>query len=74
MSLKEVELKTTGMHCRSCSMMVDLTVGELEGVESVATDHASGRTEVAFDPEKVTIEDIIAAVRGAGYDAEPTDA
>ncbi len=70
MSATEVTLKTTGMHCRSCSAMVDMTVGELGGVASVSTDHSTGDTKVAFDPEVVSIDDIIAAIRGAGYDAE----
>jgi copper chaperone CopZ len=64
-------LKTTGMHCRSCSMMVDMTVGELDGVSEVRTDHATGDTIVTFEDDSVTLEAIIDAIRGAGYDAEP---
>jgi copper chaperone len=64
-------LNTTGMHCRSCSMMVDMTVGELEGVSDVRTDHASGETVVTFDDSVVTMDQIVEAIRGAGYDAEP---
>ena len=63
-------LKTTGMHCRSCSMLVDMTVGELEGVESVETDYVSGDTKVAYDTERVSTDDIVAAIRSAGYDVD----
>lgn len=66
----EQKLKTTGMHCRSCSMLVDMTVGELDGVESSETDHVTGDTRVVYDPEKLNVDDIIAAIRSAGYDAE----
>jgi len=52
-------------------MMVDLTVGELEGVSDVRTDHASGETVVTYDSAAVTLDAIIGAIRGAGYDAEP---
>lgn len=64
-------LMTSGMHCRSCSMMVDLTVGELAGVSDVRTDHASGETVVTYDSAAVSLDAIIGAIRGAGYDAEP---
>ncbi|MDR3686352.1 MAG: heavy-metal-associated domain-containing protein [Coriobacteriia bacterium] len=64
-------LKTTGMHCSSCSMLVDLTVGDLPGVVSSKTDHASGDTLVSFDSDVVGVDAIIDAIREVGYDAEP---
>jgi copper chaperone CopZ len=51
-------------------MLVDMTVGELEGVSDVTTDHASGETVVTFDADLVTVESIIGAIRSVGYDAE----
>ncbi len=70
MAETQTTLKTTGMHCRSCSMLVDMTVGELEGVESVETDHVSGDTKVSYDLEKVSVDDIVSAIRSAGYDVD----
>lgn len=70
MSATTARFKTTGMHCRSCSMMVDMTVEELEGVSDVSTDHATGETLVTFDDSAIAPEQIIEAIRGAGYDAE----
>ena len=65
-----VHLKTTGMHCASCSMLVDLTLDDLDGVRNSKTDHASGDTVVDYDPEVVSVDSLIEAIRGAGYDAE----
>ena len=65
-----VRLRTSGMHCRSCSMLVDMTLGDLAGVEESRTDLATGMTEVRYDPSAVTVDDLVAAVRSAGYDAE----
>ena len=64
-------LKTTGMHCRSCSMLIDMTVGDLQGVDSSESDAASGSTVVSYDPQKVELDTIIGAIRSVGYDAEP---
>ena len=66
----DVTLKTTGMHCRSCSMLVDMTLDDLDGVESSETDYVSGDTKVSFDAEQVSVDDLVAAIRSAGYDAE----
>jgi len=63
-------LATTGLHCRSCSMLVDMTVGELDGVSQVTTDHATGETIVTFDPDAIAVESIIGAIQSVGYDAE----
>jgi copper chaperone len=63
-------LKTTGMHCASCSMLVDLTLDDLEGVKSSKTDHVSGDTVVDYDPDAVSVDSMIEAIRGAGYEAE----
>jgi len=69
-SATTTRLNTTGLHCRSCSMLVDMTVGELDGVSEVSTDHATGETIVTFDSDLITPESIIGAIQSVGYDAE----
>ena len=64
-------LATTGMHCSSCAMLIDMTLADVSGVESSHTDHADGSTVVVFDDEVTGVETIIEAIRSAGYEAEP---
>ena len=59
-----------GMHCRSCSMLVDMTLQDLDGVQSSTTDLGTGVSTVTLDPAVVTVDDLIAAVRAVGYEAE----
>lgn len=66
-------LKTSGMHCSSCSMLIDMEVGDLAGVSEVRTDHADGSTVVTFDDTVVTLDTIIATIRATGYEAESAD-
>lgn len=68
-STAHVRLSTTGMHCRSCSMLVEMTLADLDGVADAHTDLASGMTEVTYDPAAVTVEDLVGAIRSVGYDA-----
>lgn len=61
---------TTGMHCHSCAMLIQMTVSDLDGVDSVEVDNAAGLTEVTYDPDKVTPEGIITEIVAVGYGAE----
>lgn len=67
--MREAEIPTKGMHCRSCETLIELTVGELEGVRAVKAFAADGVTRVTYDPESVSIAAIVEAIRNAGYDA-----
>ncbi len=62
--------KTTGMHCPSCSMLVEMAVEDLDGVEKVKVDLASESTTVTYDPATVTSNAVIDAIAQAGYSAE----
>lgn len=66
-------LRVSGMHCSSCSMLVDMTLEELDGVESAKTDHASGESIVTYDSDVVSPDTLVQAVRRVGYDAEAVD-
>lgn len=65
-----VKFKTSGMHCNSCSMLIQMNVGDLNGVASVKADFASGMTEVAYDPAVITPDEICQEIRNSGYEAE----
>ena len=65
-----VRIKTTGMHCNSCAMLIQMTLDDVDGVESAVADVASGVTEVVYDPDRVAPAQLAAAIEGAGYGAE----
>jgi Cu+-exporting ATPase len=64
---------TSGMHCPSCSMLIQMDVSDLDGVESVKADHAAGLTEVTYDADVVVPDEIVQAIVKAGYGAELID-
>ncbi|MCE5203132.1 MAG: heavy-metal-associated domain-containing protein [Coriobacteriales bacterium] len=61
--------ETTGMHCHSCAMLIQMSVGELAGVADVNADPAAGTTTVTYDPDRVSPEQIIDEIVKAGYGA-----
>lgn len=61
--------ETTGMHCPSCSMLVKMSLTDLDGVSSADVDHRQGLTVVTFDPDKTDDDAIVAEIIKAGYGA-----
>lgn len=65
--------KVTGMHCASCTMLIDETLEELDGVTRSETDLRRGETRVEFDPDTMQASRIVAAIQSVGYRAERRD-
>ncbi|HET8685863.1 MAG TPA: copper ion binding protein, partial [Methanosarcina sp.] len=66
----EVTIGVYGMTCGHCQKRVADAVSSLEGVGSVDVDLESERATVSFDPQKISPDDIKAAIRKAGYSTE----
>lgn len=58
-----------GMHCTGCVMAVEGAIERLEGVAVANANYARQVADVEYDEVQVNPEDIVAAVRLAGYDA-----
>jgi copper chaperone CopZ len=56
-----------GMSCSGCERTVSRVVGNLEGVQSAKADLQNSTVSVEYDPQKVTLDTIRAAVNGVGY-------
>lgn len=65
-----VDIKTSGMHCGSCRMLVEMEVNELPGVSHAEVDLGAEITHVEYDSSQVTVDQILAAIKSIGYGAE----
>lgn len=63
------KLKIEGMHCTSCAMCIDFDLEDLDGVKVAKTSYAKQETEIEFDEDKVSVEQIIACINKSGYKA-----
>ena len=68
--MKTINVKTTGMHCPSCSMLIELNLGDLPGVEVVKASNADSLTTVTYDEASIDSQAIVEEIRNAGYEAE----
>lgn len=72
--MKSARLSVTGMTCSACSAHVEKAVNALDGVSSAAVSLMTNSMSVKYDEKKLSIDDIISAVKKAGYGAyEKTD-
>ncbi|KZX47849.1 heavy metal translocating P-type ATPase [Haloarcula sp. K1] len=67
MSNRTTRLELTGMSCANCAGTIEESVGELDGITSVDANYATDEGSVEYDPDVVSLADIVAAVQDAGY-------
>jgi Cu+-exporting ATPase len=63
-----VELALEGMTCASCATRIEKRLNKLDGV-AATVNFATEQATVSFDAERVSVDDLIAAVEAAGYHA-----
>ncbi|MDO8720753.1 MAG: heavy metal translocating P-type ATPase [Syntrophales bacterium] len=69
-----VELPITGMTCANCSMNIERALNRnVPGMISASVNFASERATIEFVPNLSNIDDIISAIKEAGYVAIPPD-
>lgn len=71
-SIISTTLRAEGFSCPSCVNKIEKQVGRLKGVERVTVHFASARIEIDHDPAVASVDDLVAAVAKAGYQAAPS--
>ncbi len=65
--MKKQKIKIGGMHCTSCSMLIDGDLEDTNGVVSASTNYARGETEVEYDEEEIVLPQILEVIGKTGY-------
>ena len=60
-------IRIDGMHCHKCEQALQKALKRPNGVHEVEVDFPTAQASVLFDPNAVTIADLMAAVTQAGY-------
>lgn len=66
-TLQQVNLPILGMTCANCVAAVEKSLLNNDGIEKVVVNLSSERAFVSYDPEKTTLEALIATINKAGY-------
>ncbi|HXX55061.1 MAG TPA: heavy metal translocating P-type ATPase [Methanoregula sp.] len=65
---KSAELKIAGMHCATCAISVEETLGKIDAVSKAQVNFGTDTAHVEYDPARVSLAEMEKAVREAGYD------
>ncbi|CAI7977347.1 MULTISPECIES: heavy-metal-associated domain-containing protein [Parafrankia] len=63
--------RVEGMHCASCSLLIDDALEDLPGVRSTRTTLKQGRTTVELDLSRNSPRDVVRVIEELGYRASP---
>jgi copper chaperone CopZ len=66
-----VHFEVEGMHCSSCTALVEEALGERAGVVSVSVDLDAAEAVVSFDPAEVGVAEPASIIAETGYPAAP---
>jgi Cu+-exporting ATPase len=68
--LTRISIPVAGMTCASCVRRVERTLSEKEGVAEASVNFAAEKASVTYDPTTTNPDDLIGAIRDAGYGAD----
>jgi len=69
--MQQKSLNINGMTCAACAQRIEKITAKLPGVSEVSVNFAAEKLTIAFDEEKVSVQEIQNAVSNAGYELLP---
>ncbi len=63
-------LRSQELSCPSCVSKIEKSLKALDGVQTATVHFNTGRIEVEHDPQRVKADELVKAVRSAGYEAK----
>jgi len=70
-TLVKTILRSNEFSCPSCVPKIEKALNALPGVETAKVRFNSGKIEIEHDLETTSVDDLVNAVRSAGYAARP---
>jgi copper ion binding protein len=64
--IKQV-FRVTDMHCSNCVMRIEGLEDDLPGVQRVRASYKKQQVEVEYDENKVSADQVVAAIQQLGY-------
>src|SRR3989338_7368388 len=59
--------RVKGMHCASCSSIIEKTFKKVEGVQSAEVNYGTEKAKVSFDPSKINPKELAKKIEPLGY-------
>ncbi len=68
--MKKTTLTVTGMHCASCSTLINRALNKVDGVIKANVNLTTNRATIEFEETKTDINRLISTIKNKGYDAK----
>ncbi len=65
--IEHLQIPIMGMDCASCVVNIEKEIGKLSGIKKVKVNYLMEKAYLDYQPDKVTTEEIIKAIKRAGY-------
>ncbi|MBC7111171.1 MAG: copper-translocating P-type ATPase [Methanothermobacter sp.] len=65
--MKRITIRIGGMGCAACSLKIEEALRKLDGIRDAAVNLVEGKVSVEYDPRRVDLSDMEAAIEDAGY-------
>ncbi len=63
----QIELSIAGLTCSSCVTTIEHSLRALPGIVEAEVNYALARAQVTYDPQTVSVSDMVSAIKKAGY-------
>ncbi|HEX7586567.1 MAG TPA: sulfite exporter TauE/SafE family protein [Patescibacteria group bacterium] len=64
---KKITVPISGMHCRSCELLIEDKLSEVPNVQRIGMNYKKGTADIHYESKRPNMHDIENAVREAGY-------
>jgi P-type Cu2+ transporter len=68
---RELSLRIEGLHCAACAWLIESSLAQQPGVREIHVNPGSARAEARFDPEHVSVSQLLARIETLGYRPQP---
>lgn len=68
--MEKIALNISGMHCASCAGNIEGVLRKISGVKRAQVNFALEKAQIEFEPDKLSVQDLITAIEKAGYKAQ----
>ncbi len=68
--MKTETYKVNGMHCASCSSIIEKALKKIDGVQSVEVNYGTEKAKISFDPLKTNSRALSKYIESLGYSLE----
>lgn len=68
--MQNINIAISGMSCKGCANSIKNLLIALEGVNSAEVDFDQSQANINFNPQQISIEEIISAIESAGFDTQ----